>query len=253
MDFKYIGKTYKNCSPSGAQQAALSTSTSLANTLVSSYKTVFGAASSIFNNLKGKLDNIISNPSGLDPATLARINAGTLARSAASENAAQAAVNAKGAATSATPGVESGVTQQVRGQVVSNLEGEKNTELNDTAVKNAELGITERDKAIGEEAALPGVFNSSTSVAGAAEGAVGQESAQANANNAASTSWMGLVGGLADSAVGGLTKAATGGFSRPSGGGPTGGIPGDVPGDTSSAGIINDAISPGWEAPGGGE
>lgn len=250
MNFKYVGKTYKNCSPSGAQQTALTASTSLASTLASSYKTVFGGASSIFNNLKARLDGIISNPSGLDAATLAKINAGTLARSAASENAAQAAVNAKGAAQSATPGVESGVTQQVRGQVISSLEGQKNAELNDTAIKNAELGVSERDKAIGEEAQLPGVFNSSTGVAGEATKAVGEESAQANANNAASTSWMGMVGGLADAAVGGLAK---GGFSRSSGGGPTGGIPDTVPNDTSSSGIISDTISPGWEAPGGGE
>ena len=205
MNTKYIGKTYKNCSPSGAQQTALANSTSLANTLKSSYATVFGDSSSIFNSLSSKLNSIISNPSGLDPATLARINAGTLAQSAASEQQAQQAVNAKGAATSATPGVESGVNQMVRGQVVSNLEGQKNTQLNNTAIQNAELGVTERDKAIGEEANLPNVFNSANNIAGTENSAIGGEASQANANNAASTSWMGLVGGLADSAVGGLT------------------------------------------------
>src|SRR5208282_3588521 len=179
MNTRYIGKTYKNCDPSSAQQGALSAATTLQTTLANSYKTVFGQASAMYNSLKGKLDTIASNTHGLDPATLARINAGTLARSAASENAAQAAVNAKGATSSADPGVESGVTQQVRGNVISNLETAKNTELGNTAIQDAELGVSERDKALGEEANLGSVYNASTSIAGEDSKAVGEESAQA--------------------------------------------------------------------------
>ena len=223
MNTKYIGKTYKNCSPTDAQQGALTAATSLQKTLASSYQTVFGAGSAIFNNLSSKLNSIITNPSGLDPATLARINAGTLARSAASEQQVQQAVNAKGAATSATPGVETGVNQMVRGQDITAAETAKNAELNNTAVQNAELGVTERDKAIGAEEALPAAaFNPSTEIANPTVNAVGAESAQANANQPASTSWMGLVGGLADTAVGGLIGdlgAITGG-SKPVGVGP---------------------------------
>ncbi len=252
MNTSYIGKTYKNCAPSSAQQAALSSATNIQNALQSGYKQTFGEDSAMYGSLKNKLDTIVSNTHGLDAATLSRINAGTLARSAASENAAQAAVNSKGAATSAIPGVESGVTQAVRGQVVSNLETAKNTELGDTAIKDAELGISERDKAIGEEANLGNVFNSSTDIAKADVSALGEESAQANANAATSDQWIGLVGGLADAAVGGLT----GGLGIPKGKGPTGGIPQDLSSpsgeDPSSSGIIGEAISPGWEAPGGG-
>jgi hypothetical protein len=262
MNFQYVGKTYKNCSPSSAQQGALSALTSLQKTMASSYSQVFGAASSVFNSLSAKLNSIISNPSGLDAATLARINAGTLARSAASENAAQQAVNAKGAATSATPGVESGITQQVRGQVVSNLEGEKNTELNNTAIQNAELGVSERDKAISEEEQLPGVFNSSTSAGNAAVGAAEAEAKQANENASVSgqAMWAGALSGLADSAAGGITKALTGGVLGGGGGGsPSGdnGAPGGAENpygetDPSSAGILSLSTQPpGWEAPGG--
>jgi hypothetical protein len=249
MNTKYIGKTYKNCDPSQAQQGALNTATSVVNTLKSSYNTVFGLASSIAAGLTSKLTAISASTSGLDPATLAKINAGTLARSAASENAAQAAVNAKGAAQSATPGVESGVTQMVRGETISNLETAKNTELNNTAIQNAELGVSERDKALSELQQVPNTFSSSNQTAGDLISATGEESTQANANAAASNSWMGLVGGIASSAAGGLAK---GGFNLPSGGGPSGGIPNSVPDDPSSAGILNDAISPGWEAPGSG-
>ena len=208
MNTRYIGKTYKNCSPSGAQQAALSSATSMQTQLAQGYKTVFGDDSAMYNSLNSKLQSIVADTHGLDPATLARINAGTLARSAASEQQAQAAVNAKGAMSSADPGVESGVTQQVRGQVVSNLETAKNTELGNTAIQDAELGVQERDKALGEEAQLGNVFNSSTDIAKTDISALGEESAQANANQAASTSWMGLVGGIADQAAGGLSKAA---------------------------------------------
>jgi hypothetical protein len=250
--YRYIGKTYKNCDPSSAQQGALSAAQTLQKTLASSYQQTFGAASSMYTSLKGKLDSIVSNTHGLDPATLARINAGTLARSAASEQAAQQAVNAKGATTSATPGVENGSTQQIRGQVVSNLETAKNTELGNTAIQDAELGVQERDKAIGEEANLGSVYNPSTDIAKTDLGATQEVSAQANANEAASTSWMGLVGGIADSAAGGLSKAALGGFKS----GPSGGVPEDLSdsagGYAPSAGIINDAIMPGGEALGGG-
>lgn len=231
MNTRYIGKTYKNCDPSSAQQGALTAATNLQTTLSNSYKQVFGAASSMYNSLKGKLDTIASNTHGLDAATLARINAGTLARSAASENAAQAAVNAKGATSSATPGVENGVTQQTRGQVISNLETAKNTELGNTAVQDAELGVQERDKALGEEANLGNVYNASTGIAGEDTKAIGEESAQANANEAQSSSWMGLVGGLADAAVGGLTSGGLSALIPKKGGG--GGIAG--PGSTGPA------------------
>ncbi|MGA7833674.1 MAG: hypothetical protein WCA31_00525, partial [Acidimicrobiales bacterium] len=98
-----------------------------------------------------------------------------------------------------------GVNQMVRGQDITAAETAKNAELNDTAVKNAELGVTERDKAIGAEEALPGAaFDPSTKIADPAINAVGAESTQANANQQASSSWMGLVGGLADSAAGGI-------------------------------------------------
>ena len=235
MNTRYIGKTYKNCSPSSAQQGALTAATNLQTTLSNSYKQVFGAATSMYNSLKGKLDAIAANPNGLDPATEARINAGTLARSAASEQAAQAAVNAKGATTSATPGVENGVTAQTRGQVISNLETAKNTELGNTAIQDAELGVQERDKALGEEANLGNVYNASTGIAGEDAKAVGEQSAQANANEAQSSSWMGLVGGVADAAAGGLTKSLTSGM---------------FPGSTSSGGGI---AGPGSTGPALGE
>jgi hypothetical protein len=202
--FSYTGKTYTNCSPSGAQKTALTNDTNMQNTLKAAYGTVFGLDSAMYKSLNSKLDAIAANPNGLDPATEARINAGTLARSAASEQAAQAAVNAKGATSSADPGVESGVTQQVRGQVISGLETAKNNELNTNAVQDAELGIQERDKALGEEANLGNVFNSSEGFAKDDLTALGEESSQANANEAASSSWMGLVGGIADAAAGGI-------------------------------------------------
>ncbi len=202
--YRYIGKTYKNCDPSSAQRGALSAAQTLQETLSNSYKQTFGEDSVMYGSLKSKWDSIISNPNGLDPATLARLNSSTLARAAASAQQAQAAVNAKGASGSATPGVENGTTQQVRGQVVSNLETAKNTELGNTAIQDAELGVQERDKALGEEANLGSVYNPSTDIGKADISALGEESAQANANEAASSSWMGLVGGIADSAAGGL-------------------------------------------------
>ena len=206
MNTRHIGKTYKNCSPTSAQQGALTAAQTLQKTMASSYQQVFGADSAMYNSLSAKLNTIASNTHGLDPATLARLNSSTLARSAASEQAAQAAVNAKGASGSATPGVENGTTQQVRGQVVSSLETAKNTELGNTAIQDAELGVQERDKALGEEANLGNVFSSADAFGNTDVSALKQESDQANANAADSgqAMWAGAIGGVADAAAGGI-------------------------------------------------
>lgn len=205
-NFTYVGKTYKNCDPSGAQQAALSSAQSMEHVLNNSYQTVFGLGSSMYKSLKSGYDKIISAAHGMSPEAYTAMKSKTLATTAASEAATERAVNARGASTSAVPGVESGVNQAVRGAAISGLETAKNTQLGNIDVEDEKLRIGERDKAMNAEQTLgEDVFKPAGEFGQLDVAEQKNVEDQANANQQASSSWMGLVGGLADAAVGGLT------------------------------------------------
>jgi hypothetical protein len=207
--FNYIGFHYRNCGPTGAQKSALAADTAFGSQLRTSYGTDFGEAQSIFNDLHTSLDTIVAaGPSqeGMSPTEKAALNSQAINSAAASNKKVQSVIGEKAAMTGATPGVESGVTQAVRAKAATDI---------DTNLSNQEAGITEKSFDIGREnynnavkgeMALPGAtMNPVTSSADAATGADKVVNDQANQNAAASNSWLGLVGGMADAAIGGLT------------------------------------------------
>lgn len=209
MIIKFIGRTYKNCSPSGAEQGALAADQSWQTTLTNAYSTVFSKASSIFSSLQAKLTGIINNPQGYSAPELAGMNAQTLNTAAANaKKAGQAIGEAAGTQTGAVPGVESGVEQAERSTANTSILNNMANEQVGITKASADLAQQNQQAAIKEEAALPGVFNPATQVGSevsAANAAVGQ---QASVNQQQSQSWMGIVGGLADQAAGVATKAA---------------------------------------------
>jgi hypothetical protein len=86
--------------------------------------------------------------------------------------------------------------------IMNNL---SNTEANITT-QGYDVGRQEFNQAVvDKENSLSTSFNPSTSLASGVNSADETVGEQANANEQESTSWMGLVGGLADSAVNGLT------------------------------------------------
>ena len=236
-NYKYVGRTYKNCDPSKAQKDALTNATNWRNIVQNSYTTVFGAGSQMLKAVSGGLDNIIAKgreAMGFSPEELAAKNSQAISSAAASSQAVQRSIGNRAAVSGAVPGVESGVVQAERAQAdTSVMENLSNREANitDTGYQVQRDAFDNSVKA--KESSVEKAFDPAAQVQGAVTQAGEVESQQANANAAASNSWMGLVGGLADSAVGGL---AGGGFGKmfggkKSGGGgsSSGGGSGDVP------------------------
>lgn len=209
MNYTYTGKIYKNCDPSGAQKAALSSAQSMAQILQGSYETVFGAGSSIFNSLKAGYDKIIQTVHGKSAEELAAENSQIINQAAASSKQVQQAIGERAATTGVVPGVESGVVQAERAAADTAILNKASAQKLAVTAEDYAIGREERDRAMAAEGKLTGeAFAPAEGFAGQTTKAIGVESEQANANAAASTSWMGLVGGLADAAVGGLVPKA---------------------------------------------
>jgi hypothetical protein len=206
ITYKYVSPTYKNCSPSGAQQQALSTDQTWGKTLTANYGQVFQDGSYLFNNLSGKLDSIINNPQGYSAPELSMMNSETLNTAAANAKKASAAIGERAAVSGATPGVESGVVQAERAGADTSILNNMSNQQAKITEDSAALAQQRQTEAIAQEEALPGAaFGASNAAAGAVTGANAQTAAQANQNAATSDQWVGVLGGIADSAVAGLT------------------------------------------------
>ena len=220
--FIYKGKTYLNCL-SGDQKSALAADQAFGATLRSSYSTDFSEAQGIFHNLSGNLESIIANgPSqqGMTPTELATRNSQAISNAAASNKNIQAAIGEKADAGGATPGVESGVTESVRAGAMAQVENNlSNTEANITD-ENYKLGREQYNTAVKNLSDLPEkTMAPVTGAASVANTANSITDKQTNENAASSSSWMGLVGGLADSAVKGLTGGIGSGIGKKISGG----------------------------------
>jgi len=201
--FKYVGKIYKNCDPSGAQQAALKGAQDFTSIMHDSYKTVFGMGSSMYNSLKAGWDKIINTEHGMSSEELAARRSQATNASAANIQKVNRHIGEHAAMTSAVPGVESGVTQAVRAGATAEILGKEADQQAEITAEDYNIGRKERDLGMTQEAKLGAETMSPAAEFGSlGNTAQSNEAAQANANEAASTSWMGLVGGLADSAIG---------------------------------------------------
>jgi hypothetical protein len=210
IEFKYVGPTYTNCDPSNAQKGALSSDQGWQSTLTNSYKSVFGLGTQMYQKLSAGLDSVISKgreAMGYSPQELALKNSEAINSAAASAKSVNRAIGAKAATSSATPGVESGVVQAERAgadtSIMNNLSN-KEADITESGFQVQREGF---DKAVAEkEGSLSASFSPSTSMDSGINSANAAVSEQANANEQQSSSWMGMVGGLADSAVGGLSQ-----------------------------------------------
>ena len=210
MNYIYKGRTYKNCDPTTAQKGALASDQSWQKTLTNSYSTIFGVGSSMYKSLSTKLDSIINTKQGKSPEELAAENSQALNTAAASAKNVNAAIGANAAKSGdSNPGVESGVVQAERATADTSIENNLSNQQAKITEDNYAVGRAERDKAISSEEALPSAaFGASEGAASEVGAADSQVSQQANANEQASTSWMGMVGGIASQAAGALGKAA---------------------------------------------
>lgn len=203
VTFIYIGPTFLNCGPSGGQKNALGSDAKFRQQLTETYSTDFADAKNLFDELHTSMEQIVakgSSQEGFSAEEKAARTSQNLNQTAAENKHVQQLIGEKAAVTGAVPGVESGVTQAVRAGAATQAENAMNTRGAKIIEEDYAVGRENYNRAVAGELALPGAtMNPVTSSAGAVTGAAKVESEQANENAAASSSWMGLVGGLAGS------------------------------------------------------
>lgn len=209
ISLTYKGKIYKNCAGAG-QKSALAADQSFGQTLRSSYGTDFSEAQGIFNSLNGNLESIVAAGPGQQGYTapeLAAKNSQAINNAAAANKNIQATIGQHAAMTGATPGVESGVITAARANAAAKVENNLSNEEADITKGNYDTGRQQYDTAVKEQMALPEATMAPVAQAGGQANEADQITGKAaNDLQASSSSWMGLVGGLANSAVGGLEK-----------------------------------------------
>lgn len=204
--FEYTGQQFLNCGPNGAQQSALASDSNFRTTLQSSYGTDFSESKHIFDDLVSSAEVIYAKgpeQEGMSATEKAAENSQAINAAAAANKNVQALIGQKAALSGAAPGVESGVIEGTRAEAAVQIENN---------LANKQANITEKSYEIGREnyrgaektllqapAATMDPVNQAASTAIGAEKVAGE---QADENAAASSSWMGLVGGLAGSAIG---------------------------------------------------
>lgn len=212
VNFTYDGWEFLNCDPSKEQKSALSADSTFRKTLTSSYGTEFADAKGLFDNLNGNLESITAKgpeQEGMSAAEKSAENSQAINAAAASNKNIQTFIGQKAGMSGATPGVESGVTEAVRGAAATSVENNLANKEADITEKNYAIGRENYTNAVKEQEALPSAaFGAANQSAGEVSNAEHIENAQANENESTSSSWMGLVGGLADAAVGAAGTAA---------------------------------------------
>jgi hypothetical protein len=218
ISFQYIGKSYKNCGPSEAQQSALASDSAFTKVLTSSYMTDFGESQDLFHELHTNFDSIIAkgaSQEGMSASEKAAENSQQINQAAAANKQVQQLIGEKAAMTGSVPGVESGVTQAVRADAATKIENNLANQEGKILTRSYDIGRENYNNAVREEMALPSAtMNPVTSAGSSVIGAEKVEGEQADQNAAASQSWMGLVGGLADAAVKGLTPGIGKGIGK---------------------------------------
>lgn len=194
------------CGTTGAQKSILTADQNLGQELRNAYATDFGESQQLFQELHSSLDSIVAaGPSqeGMSPTELAAENSQAINSAAAANKQVEQAIGENAAKSGAAPGVETGIEQAEKAGAATQVESNLANKEADITQQDYAIGRQNFDKAVGEEEGLAGAtFNPATSAGGAAVGAEEAAGTQANANQQASDSWMGLVGGLAGSAAG---------------------------------------------------
>lgn len=201
------------CGPSSAQKSALASDQALGQELTNSYTTDFQESQGLFQELSDNLSSIVeAGPSqmGYSPEETAAMNSQAINAAAASNKNIQAAIGEKaGAVDTANPGVESGVTQAVRAGAESQVENNLQNQEEGITIASAKQGNENYESAVKAQEELPGAtMNPVSAAANPVNQANKNIGTQSEQNEEASSSWEGLLGGLA----GGFVKGLAGGI-----------------------------------------
>lgn len=174
---------------------------------------VFGAASSVFDNISGSLQRIVTggpSQAGMSQGELNAKNAAaiqngaTLARNAGGAAATSAAAIGGGNAVTPAGGTQQAVLQAkiAAGEMTAE-------ELNKVQTENYERGNQNYWSAVKEEQQLPGVFNPAISAEGAVDKAAGTALSVQKEMDTQANWWQPMV----TAAIGGASSALTGGLT----------------------------------------
>jgi len=186
--------------------------------LTSEAKTIFGDASSIFNDLHDSLSSIVKGGPSQQGWSQAEINA---VNSQIENQAAVSARNVKAATGNAVAAIgggntvtPSGLETAVNLEANQGVEAEKSRQLSQAVVQNYETGRQNYFQAVNDEQNLPNVFNSSDAANKTAMGGLKQAQESQASIDKANNWWQPLVmagvGAAASFATGGLSNIGAG-------------------------------------------
>jgi hypothetical protein len=209
------------CGASSGLKAAAKTAATIATDAAGEAKTIFGAASTVFNNLIGGIQRIVKGSPSQMGMSAGEFNA---QQAAITQNTAAIARNLKGAAGSSAAAIGGGNTVTPAGGTQASLLAAETaaaefgaSQQNALVSRNWEIGRQNYDTAVKEEMQLPSVFNPATSATEAATGASANSLKAEEEVDKANNWWQPMV----TAAIGGLSSAAgtalTGGLSKVSG------------------------------------
>ncbi len=224
------------CGPSGAERNAAGqiAQTSAAQTAayqqaIQQAQQVFGASSSVFNQLQSAFSPILaagSQQSGYSPGELQNLQSSAITQSGqAYRNAAQAAGERTAARGGGTAFLPSGVDAAVQGNIAAQGASQTAGELSQINTNNANLGRQNWLAAAGALSGAPNVFGAASNAMGAStsagQAAISGGQANFNAQNQLqqqSNWWQPLVGQALGGVLGTLTGGLSGGLGSFSGG-----------------------------------
>ena len=212
--FEYDGPVELACGPSSGLKALNNTVQSALTSAQGEAKTVFGAASTVFNNMISGIQRIVNGGPSQAGFSTAQLNA---ENAAAVQNGATLARNAGGAAASSAAAIGGGnAVTPAGGTQAAVLDakiaaGEQTaTEENQIQQANFAQGNKNYEEAVTQEQNLPNVFNPATSSESQVNAAAGTAESVQKDMDTQSNWWQPMVTG----AIGGISSVATAGLMK---------------------------------------
>ena len=202
-----------------AQIQAMNQQTSFLSTLTQQYQQDFSQNQQILQSLTSSLQPIISGgPSqqGYSPQEIATLNAQAAESTAAGYRSAATSTGEESAARGGGNSfIPSAAQSQINAQLASSATNQETNLQTGILQSGYELGNKNYEAAIGQLAGVPGALEGATagaassvnSGANALTSSSNAAASEANAITEANNSWMGLVGGIASTALGGYTSS----------------------------------------------
>jgi hypothetical protein len=209
------------CGASSGLKAAASAARTLASDAASEAQTIFGASSTVFNNLIGGIQRIVTGGPSQQGMSAGEFNA---SQAAITQNTAALARNLRGAAGSAAAAIGGGNTVTPAGGTQAAILAAETAAAeqgasaqNQLVQQNYDIGRNNFWRATQTEESLPNVFNPATSATSVATGAQAESLKAQQAVDTSNNWWQpmvtaaigGISSGIGASLTGGIGKAAS--------------------------------------------